>query len=65
MHRVSKVKDINKLAQLVQNPYSKLELFNFFSKDDLDLKWIPKRSKKTKSDDSDYNKKFNNFNKYF
>jgi hypothetical protein len=65
MHRVSKVKDINKLAQLVQNPYSKLELFNFFSKDDLDLKWIPKRSKKIKSDDSDYNKKFNNFNKYF
>ena len=29
------------------------------------LKWIPKRSKRVKNDESDYNKKFNNFNKYF
>lgn len=62
LHRISKVKDINKLAELVVNPYSKLELNKFFSKDILDKKWIPKISKKKKNiDEKDYNKKFESF----
>lgn len=59
LHRVSKVKDINKLSTLVPNPYKKLELQNYFSKDTLDLKWIPKfRRKKKNIEEVDYNKKF-------
>jgi len=58
-HRISKVKDMNKLSTLVENPYKKLELDNFFSKDVLDIKWIPKFRKKKKSiEEVDYNKKF-------
>jgi hypothetical protein len=59
LHRVSKVKDINKLSTLVANPYKKLELQNYFSKDILDLKWIPKFKRKRKNtEEVDYNKKF-------
>lgn len=62
LHRISKVKDINKLSELVPNPYKKLELDNFFSSDILDLKWIPKfRKKKKNIEESDYNKKFESF----
>lgn len=61
MYRISKVKDINKLAELVPNAYSKLELNKFFSKDILDKKWIPKVKKKKYDDEKDYNKKFNSF----
>jgi hypothetical protein len=46
MYRISKVKDLNKLAELVPNPYKKLNLDKFFSKDIYDLKWIPKKQKK-------------------
>jgi nucleosome binding factor SPN SPT16 subunit len=60
LHRISKVKDINKLATLVQNPYKSLNLPDFFSKDVLDLKWIPKKKKYSKKEDTDYNKKFDN-----
>jgi len=60
LHRISKVKDINKLATLVQNPYKMLRLEEFFSKDVLDLKWIPKKKKYSKKEETDYNKKFNN-----
>jgi hypothetical protein len=42
MYKISQVKDLNKLSQLVPNPYKKLELPKFFSKDVFDLKWIPK-----------------------
>lgn len=63
LHRISKVKDINKLAQLVSSPYKKLDLYNFFSQDDFDLKWIPKRKRKSKIEDVEYIKKFNNLNK--
>jgi hypothetical protein len=60
LHRVSKVKDINKLCQLVPDAYKKLDLPKFFSKDILDIKWIPKYSRRRKSvDEKDYNKKFN------
>ena len=59
LHRISKVKDINKLATLVENPYKKLDLPFFFSKDVLDIKWIPKFRRKKKSvEEVDYNKKF-------
>ena len=53
MYRISKVKDLNKLAELVPNPYKKLDLESFFSKDILDIRWIPKKEKK----------KFQNWNK--
>ena len=61
LHRISKVKDMNKLATLVDNAFTKLQLTKFFSKDILDIKWIPK-SKPIKrfSEENDYNKKFNN-----
>jgi hypothetical protein len=61
LHRISKVKDMNKLSTLVDNAFSKLKLTEFFSKDILDIKWIPK-SKPIKrfSEENDYNKKFNN-----
>lgn len=61
LYRISKVKDVNKLAELVPDAYSKLELNNFFSKDILDKKWIPKFKKKKYDDEKDYNKKFNSF----
>lgn len=62
LHRVSKVKDINKLSTLVENPYKKLQLSNYFSKDIMDIKWIPKFKKlKRKLDGVDYNRKFDNF----
>jgi len=59
LHRISKVKDINKLAELVPSPYKKLELPKFFSSDIMDIKWIPKFKKRKKTDDgTDYNKQF-------
>jgi len=59
LHRISKVKDINKLSELVPDPYKKLELQKFFSSDILDLKWIPKfRRKRNTVEAVDYNKKF-------
>lgn len=62
LHRISKVKDINKLAELVPEPFKKLELNNFFSSDILDIKWIPKfRRRKKTEEETDYNKKFANF----
>ncbi len=65
LHRISKVKDINKLAELTPDPYRKLELYKYFSNDILDLKWIPKiikKGKKTNEDDN-YNRKFEEFDR--
>jgi DNA-directed RNA polymerase subunit RPC12/RpoP len=63
LHRISKVKDINKLAELVPKPYSKLELWKYFSNDILDIKWIPKFKKNKKLEKYlDYNKKFDSLN---
>jgi hypothetical protein len=45
MYRISKIKDLNKLSELVQNPYRKLNLNDFFSRDIMDLKYIPKKKK--------------------
>jgi len=45
LYRISKVKDLNKLSEVTPKPYSKLSLFNFFSQDVMDLKYIPKKKK--------------------
>lgn len=60
--RVSKIKDINKLAELVPDCYSKLELDNFFSNDIYDKIWL-KRPQKYKVIEKDYKKMFDNFDK--
>lgn len=61
-HRISKVKDINKLSELVPDAYTKLSLRSFFSQDILDKKWIP--LVKFKYDNTkDYDYKFRNFHK--
>ena len=46
MYRISQVKDLNKLAQLVPNPYTKLQLNEFFSNDIFDIKFLPKKTYK-------------------
>ena len=46
MKRISQIKDLNKLSQLIKNPYSSLKLNNFFSQDEMDLRYIPKKEKK-------------------
>lgn len=61
LHRISKVKDINKLCEITPDAYTKLELTNFFSSDIMDLKWIPKINKKKKEVETNYNLKFDNF----
>ena len=61
LYRINKVKDINKLAELSPNPYKNLKLYEFFSSDILDIKWIPKTKGKKWSDEVDYNKKFDSF----
>jgi len=64
LHRISKVKDINKLCQLTPDAFKKLRLPLFFSKDVLDVKWIPKfKRKKNNKEEVDYNKKFEEFKK--
>ncbi len=63
-YRISKVKDINKLCQITTDAYTKLGLPNFFSSDVMDLKWIPKIKRRRKEEyQTDYNKKFDDFNK--
>jgi hypothetical protein len=65
LHRISKVKDINKLCQLTPGAYKKLNLPDFFSEDIMDVKWIPKfkRRNKNEIDSVDYNRKFEDFKK--
>jgi hypothetical protein len=48
MYRISKVKDLNKLSELIPDCYRKLNLDRFFSKDILDIKYIPKKEYKYK-----------------
>jgi len=57
-HRISQVKDLNKLAELVPLPYSKLKLENYFSDDVFDAKWIPKNKWKPNREEIDYERKF-------
>jgi len=63
-HRINKVKDLNKLAQLVTNPYNKLQLNGFFSQDLMDIKYLPKFKyrKKYDGEEKDYNREFKNLN---
>jgi hypothetical protein len=64
LHRISKVKDINKLCQLTPDAFKKLRLPLFFSKDVLDVKWIPKfKRRRNNKEEVDYNKKFEDFKK--
>ena len=64
LHRISKVKDINKLCQLTPDAFKKLKLPLFFSRDVLDLKWIPKfKRRRNNKEEVDYNKKFEEFKK--
>lgn len=64
LHRISKVKDINKLCQLTPDAFKKLRLPLFFSKDVLDVKWIPKfKRRRNNKEEVDYNKKFEEFKK--
>jgi hypothetical protein len=58
LHRISKVKDLNKLAEIMQNPFKKLSLSNFFSEDLYDLRFLPKKKRRSKKQDKDYNKEF-------
>ena len=46
MYRINKVKDLNKLSELTSDPYRKLHLEQYFSKDEMDIKYIPKKEKK-------------------
>jgi hypothetical protein len=62
-NKITKVKDINKLAEIVFDPYKKLKLYDFFSNDVLDIKWIPKKDRNKKKFDEDwkYKNKLDNF----
>jgi hypothetical protein len=61
-HRISKVKDLNKLNELLPDAYVKLKLYNFFSEDVFDLKYLPKKPKKKyQTIQKDYQKEFKNF----
>lgn len=60
LYRISKVKDLNKLNELVPESFKKLGLTNFFSEDLYDLKYLPKKSKKKITVEKDYLKAFKN-----
>lgn len=60
LHRISKVKDLNKLNELVPESFKKLGLSNFFSEDLYDLKYLPKKSKKKILVEKDYLREFKN-----
>lgn len=42
LYRISKIKDLNSLSEIIKDPYSKLKLSNYFSNDIYDIKYIPK-----------------------
>jgi len=63
LHRISKIKDINKLFEVYPDALEKLKLNDFFSKDSYDMKWIPKIRKNKDGYIEDYNYKFERFNK--
>lgn len=59
LNRISKVKDLNKLAEITPNPFKKLNLSNFFSEDMYDLRYLPKiKNKRIKDSSKDYDKEF-------
>jgi hypothetical protein len=52
--RIRKIKDLNKLAELIPDPYKKLKLIGFFSTDELDRNYLP-RIVKPNAPEKDYN----------
>lgn len=58
LYRISKIKDLNKLAEVVPNPYNKLNLPMFFSEDIYDLKFLPKIKSLKRINSKDYTKEF-------
>ena len=59
LHRIQKVKDLNKLCEIVPDAYKKLTLPEYFSEDVFDLRFIPKKDIKSKKL-KDYQKHFDN-----
>ena len=41
LNKIKKVKDLNKLACMIKNPYKELDLRSYFSKDSYDNRYIP------------------------
>ena len=63
LYRISKVKDLNKLNELVPSSYKKLNLPEFFSEDTYDLKYLPKKPRRvSQKRDKDYLKLFKDQN---
>lgn len=58
MHRISKVKDLNKLSTIVPDAFNKLNLNGFFSSDIMDVKFIPKYIRKKKKEEINYSREF-------
>lgn len=58
LYRISKVKDLNKLAELIPDPYHKFNLNKYFSEDGNDIIWISNPKWVKKEDVKDYNKEF-------
>jgi hypothetical protein len=58
LHRISKVKDLNKLAELMPNPNKKFDLSKYFSEDLYDLRYLPKIRMQKRKEDKDYAKEF-------
>ena len=45
LYRISKVKDLNQLSMVIENPFSSLSLEHYYNKDIMDLRYIPKKRK--------------------
>lgn len=63
LYRISKVKDINKLFEVFPGAYDKLKIYDYFSQDGYDIKWIPKFGNTKYIEMVDYNRKFESFKK--
>jgi hypothetical protein len=62
LHRISKVKDLNRLNELVPGAFKKLKIYEFFSEDLYDLKYLPKKLTKRKiRPEKDYTREFKNY----
>ena len=48
MDRISKIKDLNTLSEIIKDPYDKLNLQKYFSSDIYDIKYLPKQIEKKK-----------------
>jgi hypothetical protein len=63
LHRISKVIGFQ-VDQLTPGVYKSYHFKTFFSHDILDIKWLPKFSRRKKIDEVDYNKKLMSLVKY-